>query len=199
MRKPSTPSADTSNPGQAEEYARAYNLFERLEVAELAVDRAKKLEPSTIAEHADMQAVRNEVTRLESSVKEIKSELQALNPNPLDGKPSPSAQPAVDLDLLATPSQLINAFGTVTGMDKSWFERPKDTPGLFKARRVEGVGQRGQTRPPLYCPMEVMTWLLTPKRKKGRQFHNPDTAWRMLKKHFPGVYAKNSAASPLVD
>lgn len=111
-----------------------------------------------------------------------------------------TAEAPVDLDeqfgmgLLATPEQLVGAFGSLTGLSKKWFDSVRDTPGLLAARVRPGRGQRGAWFPPLYDPMKVMLWLLDKKRKKGRQFHNDDTAWRMLEHHFPNVYAKNSAA-----
>lgn len=98
--------------------------------------------------------------------------------------------------LLATRVQLIDAFGAFTGMDQTWFDNVTDAPALHAARKLVGVGQKSQTVEPLFCPMEVVRWLLSPKRKKGRKFHNPEKPWELLQKHFPAVYAKNSAADP---
>lgn len=93
---------------------------------------------------------------------------------------------SIDFAMLATRAQLIAAFGTFTGMDDSWFTNLKDTPKLKDARRIEGSGGKDSTEP-LFCPYAVMSWLIDPKRKKGRSL-SEDTGWRMLKKHFNSVY-----------
>jgi hypothetical protein len=133
-------------------------------------------------------------------------ELARLLAAPTTGQPPsaagiPSLQggaSGLDRSLLATPKRLINAFGKVTGMDESWFRALKDTPALLAARKVKGRGQRNP-QPPLFCPFEVMTYLLDPKRKKGSQFHNRGTAWRFLEDHFPIVYAAHAGDDPRGD
>ena len=116
-----------------------------------------------------------------------------------------AAEPAPEADAawpkkhypeLATRNQLISAFGAFTGIDKAWFKNLKDTPALLKARKVEGVGARGSTREPLFSPMEVMLWLMDPKRKKGRPFHSDGKPWELLEKNFPLAYKKHSSADP---
>ena len=106
------------------------------------------------------------------------------------------APPLEDHSSLATRKQLIAAFGTFTEMSMEWFGNLKNTPALLKARKVAGVGARGKTREPLFCPWEVMLWLMEPKRKKGREFHNVSTPWRLLETHFPASYAKHAKEDP---
>lgn len=101
----------------------------------------------------------------------------------------------IDYDLLATGDQLIKAFGAFAGIDKSWFSNLKDKPRLLQARKVKGTHGR-RPSPAMFCPFEVMVWLIDTKRKVGRPIL-PETAWRMLKSNFPNVYAKNEVASPL--
>ena len=81
-------------------------------------------------------------------------------------------------------------------MSIAWFDNLKDSPALLKARKVDGVGARGSTKEPLFCPWEVMVWLISAKRKKGRRFHSADKPWEVLEKHFPAAYAKNSMGDP---
>lgn len=107
-------------------------------------------------------------------------------------KPSP-----IDFDQLATRRQLIRAYGTFTGMDMSWFKSLKDTPKLLKARKAGGKGGRNHAEP-LFCPFEVMLWLIDGKRRKGLAMQ-PNTGWRMLKQHFPDVYEVHQVGSPLED
>lgn len=104
-------------------------------------------------------------------------------------------QPSYDLAMLATRDQLISAFGVFTGMDKSWFKSLDDVPMLKVARKVVGRGQRGATIEPLFCPFEVMQWLISPSRKKGRRL-GENKGWELLEKHFPRVYATKSPADP---
>ena len=106
------------------------------------------------------------------------------------------APPLEDYSALATRAKLIAAFGTFTGMDMAWFASLKDTPALLKARKVPGVGARGKTREPLFCPWEVMLWLADPERKKGRPFHNTGKPWQLLEAHFPAAYVKHSMGDP---
>jgi len=101
----------------------------------------------------------------------------------------------LDFDMLATRRQLIDAFGTFTGMDITWFKNLKDMPALKDARSIQGQGGRGHIAEPLFCPFAVMRWLVSPRRKKGRPISDA-TAWRMLETHFPKVYAANSIGDP---
>jgi hypothetical protein len=106
---------------------------------------------------------------------------------------------AIDTSMLATRAQLIAAFGTFSGMNIAWFKNLKDVPALLDARKVDGRGQRGRSVEPLFCPMEVMNWLMDPKRKKGRKFHSDEKPWELLERHFPMLYSKHSAGDPRQD
>jgi hypothetical protein len=99
----------------------------------------------------------------------------------------------LDLSLLATRQQLIAAFGAFTGMDQGWFKNLTDTPGLLSARKIKGSGGRGHLQEPLFCPFDVMRWLVSDTRKKGRKL-GEDKAWELLEKHFPKAYGAHSAA-----
>jgi len=93
----------------------------------------------------------------------------------------------IDYSVLATREQLISAFGPFTGMDMSWFENTTDKPKLLAARAVAGKpGRNGY--PPLFYPYKVMQWLVHSNRRRGGKI-SKETAWRMLKQHFPKVYA----------
>lgn len=95
------------------------------------------------------------------------------------------ADPRVDRARLATPAELIKVFGPVVGMNESWFDagRLTDAPKLRAARKVPGTGG-GRPQPPLFCPLEVMLWLIDSKRRKGQPLHTSD-GWRLLALHFP--------------
>lgn len=103
-----------------------------------------------------------------------------------------------DFSKLATREQLITAFGNFTGMDLDWFNNIKDTPALSKARKVRGQGGKGHIAEPLFCPYEVMLWLIDPKRRKGRERQplGVEKAWQLLEDHFPMVYAVHSIGDP---
>lgn len=107
----------------------------------------------------------------------------------------PVAQPeAIDFGMLATPEQLINAFGNFTGMRKDWFDNLTDTPRLLAARKVVGTGGKQHT-PPLFCPFEVMQWLIDKKRKKGGKV-SAEKAWQLLQGNFEKVYNRHSVGDP---
>jgi hypothetical protein len=109
----------------------------------------------------------------------------------------PPAIPSIEFDKLATRERLIEAFGSHTGMDSSWFDNLKDTPKLLAARKVTGQGGRNNAAP-LFCPFEVLQWLLSPKRRKGDPMR-PDTGWRLLEQHFPHTYNAHSVCDPRQD
>lgn len=112
---------------------------------------------------------------------------------PIGGERVAQRPEKVDFSLLATPDELITAFGAFTGMDASWFRKITDKPRLHEARRFAGTRGKGGTKP-LFCPLAVMLWLIGP-RKVGRTM-SASKGWEMLEKHFPRVYSKYSVGDP---
>ena len=74
------------------------------------------------------------------------------------------------------------------------FNNLNDVPKLKAARKSKGKGSR-HSYEPLFCPYEVMVWLIDPKRRKGKSL-TADTAWRMLESHFPTVYNAYAIGDP---
>ena len=127
----------------------------------------------------------------------------AMGFDPLDVAPTaraPAPQPQaaapeqqLDYSMLATPDQLIAAFGAMSGMNKGWFRSLKDRRGLHEAVRVPGVrGRNGQ--PPLLDVFAVLQYLIDPGRTGKKML--PGTGWRLLKSHFPQVYAMYAGFDP---
>jgi len=104
----------------------------------------------------------------------------------------------VDLTLMASREQLIAAFGVFTGMKAEWFKNIKDTPALLAARKVTGQGGRGHIVAPMFCPYEVLQWLIDPARRKGRKL-GADKGWELFEGHFPRSYAAFSIGDPRTD
>ncbi len=105
------------------------------------------------------------------------------------GAGSEGAAPDVaehDYSLLATPAELLDAFGK-WGMKAAWFDDLNSRQWLLDARRKKGQGQRGHVIEPLFCPYAVMNGLIGKVRKANRL--NADTAWRTLEHKFSKVYA----------
>lgn len=97
--------------------------------------------------------------------------------------------------MLATPSQLIAAFGSMSGMNSRWFRSMKDRPAIVNAVVVPGVrGRNGE--PPLLDVFRVMQYLIDPKRK-GKKMR-AETGWRLLKVHFKKVYEAHEALDPSI-
>jgi len=94
---------------------------------------------------------------------------------------------------LFPPYALINAFGFSTGMDASWFDKLEGP--LLRARVVKGQSGRGRSTAPLFCPYQVMIWLIDPKRKKGRPL-SESKGWRILKERFPAIHDKYQIGDP---
>ncbi len=111
------------------------------------------------------------------------------------GKTAEVEQPTVDLDMLATPEELIKVFGRFTGMNQGWFSQLNDKPRLKEARKVIGTGGRRST-PPLLCPYEVMLWLIDGTSRRLGTPLSESKGWELLKKNFPTVYAHHSIGDP---
>jgi len=144
----------------------------------------------TMVPHLTVDAANNWLTR--------NGYLEAWEPvEPVEAV-EPGTVPKLDLSILATRHDLIGAFGRYTGMNESWFQKLGDKPKLRDARRRQGVGMRGYTQEPLFCPFMVMQWLISPTRRCGGKVGG-DKGWSLLEKHFPKVYTANSFADPRAD
>jgi hypothetical protein len=126
----------------------------------------------------------------------------AVPPWEIDTAPEPEAATAAPLvteglvfSLLATRKQLIGAFGPITRMNNTWFDNLTHTPALLATRKYKGTGGRQSTEP-LFCPYEVMLWLIKPNRKKDGKQINDTTAWRLLKRDFSKVHNLHSIGDP---
>lgn len=101
------------------------------------------------------------------------------------------------LDALATRDELIAAFGAFTGMDQTWFANLKDVPALKAARKVAGRGGR-RSAEPMFDPHQVMLWLVSSDKMKGRQM-SQQTGWRRLRECFPAAYQQVEIGDPTLD
>lgn len=110
---------------------------------------------------------------------------------------NPAPYPPIKISALATSAELIGAFGAFTGMSSNWFKNVKDKPSLKRARKVVGRGQRGLTIEPLFCPYEVMLWLIATSRRVGTPLRN-EKGWELLEKYFPSAYAAHSIGDPRI-
>jgi hypothetical protein len=96
-----------------------------------------------------------------------------------------------DFSLLATPNQLIVAFGKY-GLDDGLFKNLTNAQWLLKARKVKGVGQKGHEISPMFCPYLVMINALKSSRKiKGKMSRSQGVM--ALKMHFPKVYERHES------
>ena len=106
---------------------------------------------------------------------------------------------AIDFKMLATPDQLIRAFGNFTGMSEAWFDKWADYPVLKNAIKRKGDSGRGRTTRPLFCPFLVMQGLMKKPRKgsKRQAFLTDEKPWELLRSHFPNLYDTHRGLSPL--
>lgn len=116
-----------------------------------------------------------------------------LPPAQQNGENSP------DLTQWANPEELVAAFGNFTDMTVEWFQPAKlaDKPKLKAARKQVGKGGHSPVLP-LFATFEVFNWLLDAKRRTGRPMSEA-TGWRLLKRHFPAVYAKYQGYEPPIE
>ena len=134
------------------------------------------------------------------SIEQPELTVAQVEPNPASARAdqAESVQAAeadrLDLSKLATPDELIEAFGRFTGMGKSWFSNITDKPGLEDARRIKGLKGKGGHKP-LFCPLAVMGWLTNEKRKVGHPI-SEEKCWALLESYFPRVYDAHASADP---
>ena len=106
-------------------------------------------------------------------------------------KPAPEVE--LDYSLLATPTELLDAFEK-WGLRAAWFAELDSHKWLLEAQRKKGQGQRGNVIQPLFCPFAVINGLIGKVRKANRL--QPDTAWRTLEHKFPKVHATFESHDP---
>lgn len=108
----------------------------------------------------------------------------------------PPVQQKVDTRLLATPEELLRAFG-VWGLKETWFDCLGNHGWLVEARKRVGRGGNSP-RKPLFCPLLVMRGLTT--RIKPRKGFRPrisvEKGWKLLEAKFPLVYEANIDQAP---
>jgi hypothetical protein len=97
-------------------------------------------------------------------------------------------------EVLASRTELIGAF-SLYGVELKIFKALKDRPGLHAALRVKGKSQRGSNAEPMFCPYEVINWLVE-RGVKDKPRLSSFTAWHILETKFPSVYAEKSIGDP---
>lgn len=101
----------------------------------------------------------------------------------------------VNPDLLATPQELVQAFGRFAGFDRSWFKDLSSKSKSFQASRKRKGTQGRNAIQPLFCPYEFMKALLE-HRVQSRRRMSELTAWKALRRHFSDVYELHKAEAP---
>lgn len=97
-------------------------------------------------------------------------------------------------EVLASRTELIEAF-SLYGVELKIFRALKDRPGLMAACRVKGQGQKGSRAEPMFCPFEVINWLVKTGVKEKPRLTN-SMGWHILQTRFPSVYAEKSVGDP---
>ena len=121
---------------------------------------------------------------------EIESAYPFIKSPPTTVEPVPPV--VVDTKVLATPAELLKAFG-IWGLKKDWFNSPSKQSWLLAARKQMGVGGN-RPKPPLYCPYEVMFGIATKTRpRNGAKRMSQQKGWQVLRNHFPDAHYKFQA------
>ncbi len=120
-------------------------------------------------------------------------EHQQSAPEPL-GVPGDVPVERIRYEILASRTELIEAFHYY-GVEMKIFKCLKDRPGLYAAYRIKGKGQKGKVTEPMFCPFEVMNWLVN-KGIKGQRRLEGFMGWHILETKFPNVYAEKSIGDP---
>jgi hypothetical protein len=161
------------------------------------IEALRAMPAKSVTEHARKKEMLSE---LETKLQQVHAEewvepAATAGSEAANGDDPTVAERGFDYAAHATREQLIEAFGAFTSMNKDWFKNLKDTPALLEARKSVGQGGRGRIMEPYFCPFEVMQWLVSPKRRKGRAMSEAK-GWELLEAYFPKVYAKYGAADP---
>lgn len=94
-----------------------------------------------------------------------------------------------DYNRLATPAQLVAAFGGLTGMKREWFADLRKGHPLREARKADGKPGRGSFEP-LFDIIEVAQWLADKKpRFRSYRHAGKKSVWNIVRQHFPKAYA----------
>ena len=153
------------------------------------------LRPQSVTEavmhEAKLKELNSELAGITGRMREIES-AQPASPAAIVPGAAASSRPAPDYARLATPDDLIAAFGGF-GLKQNWFDDLNSRQWLLNARKVPGQGQRGRRRVPLYCPFEVMMGLVEKSRKSKLSVN---AGWRILEQRFPAAYEKWSVCDP---
>ena len=152
-----------------------------------------KVEPGWRVPLAELRFKRDQVERVAAIINR-----QKTAPAQSAAMPATVVNTEPDLAMLVTRQQLIDAYGAFTGLNATWFSNIKDTPALLAARKVAGQGGRGHIAEPLFCPFEVLQWLIDPARRKGRPL-GCEKGWQLFERHFPRAYAAFSVGDPRTD
>jgi len=105
------------------------------------------------------------------------------------------APAGLDYPALATRDELIDAFGMATGMNQKWFENVSNSPDLKAARKQTRTGRGASAIPSLFCPFEVMQWLVLKGRRGGVKLSS-HRGWTILESKFPVAYLRRSIGDP---
>lgn len=140
----------------------------------------------------DLAEKQKRLAELQQKLDQIKAEacVDDIEPDTAN-----QTKPKPDLTVLATPAQLLSAFGQ-WGLKNGWFNEPTKHPWLLAARKQPG---RGGNKPiaPLYCPYEVMIGLTTQIRPRyGGVRPSREKGFQLLKRFFPAVYEKFDIMAP---
>lgn len=112
--------------------------------------------------------------------------------------PNPTNPLPLDTTVLATPDRLLRAFSQ-WGLKEDWFNAPRKQSWLLSARKQIGIGGNS-SKPPLYCPFEVMQGLANrTKPRNGAVRMSEAKGWQILKKQFTSTYEKFEHYDPSRD
>ena len=167
-----------------------FDLSNTIGLVESVITELELMHPQSITEKL---AKENKLSELHDKL----DKLQALEKQPAPVvalSDETQSNERIRYEVLASRTQLIEAFGYY-GVELKIFKALKDRPGLKAACRVKGKAQKGSRAEPMFCPLEVINWLVKTGVKEKPRLEN-FMGWHILETKFPSVYAENSIGDP---
>ena len=170
-----------------------FELSNAVALVESDITELELIQPQSITEKL---AKENKLSELHDKL----NKLQALEKQPAPVvalSDETQSNKRIRYEVLASRTELIQIF-SLYGVELKIFKALKDRPGLMAARRVKGKGQKGSRAEPMFCPFEVINWLVKTGIKEKPRLEN-FMGWHILETKFPSVYAEKSIGDPRQD
>lgn len=172
-------------------FDRAFDTWEKVD--ELLADKEHHESKRKSGTPLEVEAANRLIAQIDEKVGPLYQSI-GLGPDGKTLSDETKSNEGIRYEVLASRTELIEVFG-LYGVELKIFKALKDRPGLKAACRVKGKGQKGSRAEPMFCPFEVINWLVKTGVKEKPRLENY-RGWHILETKFPSVYAEKSIGDP---